>query len=140
LIAKRDKAPAYQLAVVLDDEGQAVTEVLRGRDLLPSTARQWHVQRALGLAHPHWFHVPLVTDAAGRRLAKREAALSLRELRSGGTDPRAIVAWVARSAGLELGERVTAAEVTHHFDLARLPLSDARLEADALAALKGARY
>ena len=140
LIAKRDKAPAYQLAVVVDDYVQGVNEVLRGGDLLPSAARQWHVQNALGVAHPHWFHVPLVTDAAGRRLAKREAALSLRELRAGGTDPRAIVAWVARSAGFDLGERVNAAEVTPHFDLRRLQKVDFPLETGSLTALKGARY
>ena len=140
LIAKRDKAPAYQLAVVVDDHAEGVTEVLRGRDLLPSAARQWHVQTALGIPHPSWFHVPLVTDAAGRRLAKREADLSLQELRAGGTDPRAIVAWAARSAGLDVGERVTASEVTPHFDLGRLPRTDVRLDAGALATLKRARY
>ena len=139
LIAKRDKAPAYQLAVVVDDAAQGVTEVLRGDDLLPSAARQWHVQRALGLPHPAWFHVPLVTDQEGRRLAKREAALSLDALRAGGTDPRALVAWAAKSAGLSLAERVTAQEVTTHFDLARLPREAVRLTSQALESLKQAR-
>jgi len=139
LIAKRDKAPAYQLAVVVDDHEQRVNEVLRGDDLLPSAARQWHVQRALGLPHPAWFHVPLVTDASGRRLAKREADLSLAELRAGGTDPRAIVAWAARSAGVEIGERATAAEVTPLFQLAALPRELVPFEPDLLAALRAAR-
>ena len=128
LIAKRDKAPAYQLAVVVDDAAQGVTEVLRGDDLLPSAARQWHVQNALGLPHPSWFHVPLVSDENGRRLAKREADLGLAELRAGGTDPRAIVAWVARSAGIDVPERATAREVTALFELARLPRSPVRLD------------
>jgi len=139
LIAKRDKAPAYQLAVVVDDHEQGVNEVLRGDDLLPSAARQWHVQRALGLPHPAWFHVPLVTDANGRRLAKREADLSLAELRAGGTDPRAIVTWAARSAGVEVGERATAAEVTPLFQLAALPRELVPLEPDLLAGLRAAR-
>jgi len=139
LIAKRDKAPAYQLAVVVDDAAQSVTEVLRGDDLLPSAARQWHVQNALGLSHPSWYHVPLVTDASGRRLAKREADLSLAELRAGGCDPRAIVAWVAASAGLEVGARATPAEVTPRFDLKRLPRAPVLLEAGTLHALKAAR-
>jgi len=139
LIAKRDKAPAYQLAVVVDDHAQGVTEVLRGADLLPSAARQWHVQEALGLAHPAWFHVPLVTDASGRRLAKREADLSLAELRAGGTDPRAIVAWAARSAGLGVSERVTPPEVTRLFQLAALPQDSVALEPELLAALRDAR-
>jgi len=139
LIAKRDKAPAYQLAVVVDDHAQGVNEVLRGEDLLPSAARQWHVQEALGLAHPAWFHVPLVTDATGRRLAKREADLSLAELRAGGTDPRAIVAWAARSAGIGVGERVTPREVTRLFDLAHLPRTAVRIEPELLVALRDAR-
>ena len=139
LIAKRDKAPAYQLAVVVDDHAQGVNEVLRGADLLPSAARQWHVQEALGLAHPAWFHVPLVTDAGGRRLAKREADLSLAELRAGGTDPRAIVAWAARSAGVTVGERITAAEVTPLFQLEALPKELVPLEPELVAALRAAR-
>jgi glutamyl-tRNA synthetase len=139
LVAKRDKAPAYQLAVVVDDAAQGVTEVLRGEDLLSSAARQWHVQRALGLAHPAWFHVPLVTDENGRRLAKREADLSLAELRAGGTDPRAIVKWAAESAGISLRERGAASEVTALFDLARLPREAIRLDEAALHSLKAAK-
>ena len=139
LIAKRDKAPAYQLAVVVDDHAQGVNEVLRGADLLPSSARQWHVQNALGLPHPAWFHVPLVSDASGRRLAKREADLSLAELRAGGTDPRAIVAWAARSAGLAVSERVTALEVTPLFHLGALPKEPVLLDPKLLSALRAAR-
>ncbi len=139
LIAKRDKAPAYQLAVVVDDAAQGVTEVLRGDDLLPSAARQWHVQRALDLPHPSWFHVPLVTDEHGRRLAKREADLGLAELRAGGSDPRAIVAWVAQSAGIDVAGRVTAREVTPYFELARLARAPLRLDASTVQALKSAR-
>jgi glutamyl-tRNA synthetase len=139
LIAKRDKAPAYQLAVVVDDHAQGVDEVLRGADLLPSAARQWHVQRALGMPHPAWFHVPLVTDAGGRRLAKREADLSLGELRAGGTDPRAIVAWAARSAGIAVHERVTAQEVTPLFQLAALPKQAVPLEPALIAGLRNSR-
>jgi glutamyl-tRNA synthetase len=139
LIAKRDKAPAYQLAVVVDDAAQGVTEVLRGDDLLASAARQWHVQNALGFDHPAWFHVPLVQDDHGRRLAKREADLSLAELRAGGTDPRAIVAWAAESAGVHAHERVSVREVTPHFDLARLPREPLQLSLTVLDALKHAR-
>ena len=139
LIAKRDKAPAYQLAVVVDDHAQGVNEVLRGADLLASAARQWHVQNALALPHPAWFHVPLVTDESGRRLAKREADLSLAELRAAGTDPRAIVAWAARSAGIAVGDRVTATEVTPRFELAALPKEPVLLEPEQLVALKAAR-
>jgi glutamyl-tRNA synthetase len=121
LIARRNKAPAYQLAAAVDDSTQGVTEVLRGDDLLPSAARQWLVQQALGLPHPRYFHVPLVLDAVGRRLAKRADDLSLSELRGRGVDPRQVVAWAARCSGMNVAERLTPAEALSAFDLARLP-------------------
>jgi len=139
LIARRDGAPAYQLAVVADDARQGVSDVLRGDDLLPSTARQWLLQRALGFAHPNWFHVPLVTDEHGRRLAKRADDLSLAELRAGGTDPRAVVGWAARSAGMPVPEHVSPAEATAVFDLGRVPRSPVRLGSADIAALRAAR-
>jgi glutamyl-tRNA synthetase len=139
MIGRRDGAPAYQLAVVVDDAAQGVTHVTRGDDLLPSTARQFHLQRALGLPHPSWFHLPLVVDAGGRRLAKRADDLSLFELAAGGTDPRAVVAWAARSAGIDAGERASAAEVVPAFDLNKLPREPHRLSAETVRALKAAR-
>lgn len=139
LVGRRDGTPAYQLAVVVDDARQGVTEVLRGDDLMPSTARQWHLQHALGLPHPQWFHVPLVVDADGRRLAKRSDDLGLAELREAGVDARAVVSWAARSAGLEVPERASAGDALRVFDLARLPHEPVRLDADALSRLKEAR-
>lgn len=127
LLARRDGTFAYQLAVVVDDARSGVTEVVRGADLLPSAARQWLLQRALGLPSPRGYHVPLVLDADGRRLAKRSGALALAELRARGVDGRAVVAWAAQSAGLAVPERVTPAEVLVHFDLARLPRGPVRL-------------
>jgi glutamyl-tRNA synthetase len=120
LIARRDGTPAYQLAVVMDDAAQGVTEIVRGDDLLASTARQWLLQSALALPHPSWAHVPLVVDESGRRLAKRERDLGLAELREGGVDPQRIVAWAAASAGFEVGERVAAWDVIPRFDLSAL--------------------
>jgi len=122
LLARRDGHYAYQLAVVVDDRRQGVTEVLRGDDLLPSIPRQELLYDALQASPPTWLHVPLVVDETGRRLAKRAGDLSLASLRSAGVDPRAIVAWCARSAGLDAPERVHAAELTPGFDLGRLPL------------------
>lgn len=138
-VARRDGSPAYQLAVVIDDAHQGVTEVLRGDDLLASTARQWLLQRALELPHPTWVHVPLVTDGAGRRLAKREKDLGLTELRERGVDPRAIVAWAAKSAGHDAGERVTPRELLTTFALSRVPREPARLDAATIDALEHAR-
>jgi glutamyl-tRNA synthetase len=139
MIGRRDGAPAYQLAVVVDDGEQGVTHVTRGDDLLSSTARQWHLQRALGVPHPSWFHLPLVVDAEGRRLAKRANDLSLLELATGGTDPRAVVAWAAQSAGIEAGDRASAAEILPVFDLRKLPAQAVRLSAETVRALRAAR-
>jgi len=135
LIARRGGGAAYQLACAVDDAAQGVTEVLRGDDLLPSAVRQWHVQEALGLPHPELAHVPLVVDANGRRLAKHEDDLSLFELRSRGADPRRIVSFVARSAGLEVPGAATAREVVGAFDLGRLPKTPVRLESRLLHTL-----
>ncbi len=123
LLARRDGVFAYQLAVVVDDARSGVNEVLRGEDLLPSAARQWHLQRALGLPHPAWFHVPLVVDESARRLAKRDVDLTLSSLRAAGVDARALVAWAAASAGQTCEPRASAADVLPSFDLARLPAS-----------------
>ena len=87
VVWRRDDVPAYQLACVVDDAAMRITEVVRGADLLKSTARQILLYRALGLAAPRWHHCPLLRDAAGQRLAKRSDALSLRALREQGVRP-----------------------------------------------------
>jgi glutamyl-tRNA synthetase len=81
---RRDDVPAYQLAVVADDHDMRITEVVRGADLLLSTARQILIYRALGWDPPQWYHCPLVLDEQGERLAKRHDALSIRALRAQG--------------------------------------------------------
>lgn len=83
--------PSYQLACVVDDAAMGITEVVRGADLLKSTARQILLNRALGLRDPLWYHCPLVVDHNGRRLAKRHDALSLRALRQRGLTPMNIL-------------------------------------------------
>jgi glutamyl/glutaminyl-tRNA synthetase len=84
LVWRRDDVPAYQLAVVVDDAAMLITEVVRGADLLKSTARQILLLRALGHAVPDYFHCELVRDTTGARLAKRYDALSIRHLRESG--------------------------------------------------------
>lgn len=88
---RRDGTPSYQLACVADDAAMRITEVVRGADLLRSTARQILLYRALGLVPPKWFHCRLVLDQYGRRLAKRHDALSLRTLRAQGRTPMNIL-------------------------------------------------
>ena len=87
---RRDDVPAYQLAVVVDDALMRITEVVRGADLLKSTARQILLQRALGYETPRYFHCDLVTDERGERLAKRHDSLSLRHLRASGLTPEQV--------------------------------------------------
>ena len=84
LLWRRDDIPAYQLAVVVDDAAMQITEVVRGADLLKSTARQLLLIRALGYPVPAYFHCPLLRDEKNIRLAKRHDALSLRKLREQG--------------------------------------------------------
>ena len=90
VVRRQDESPAYQLACVADDEAMQITEVVRGADLLVSTARQILLYRALGLTPPKFFHCPLMTDERGERLAKRHDALSLRALRASGKMPEEI--------------------------------------------------
>ena len=91
MVWRRDDVPAYQLAVVVDDAAMRITEVVRGVDLLRSTARQILLARALGIAPPDYYHCPLVLDESGARLAKRHEALSLRSLRAAGASPEALM-------------------------------------------------
>ena len=90
VVWRHDDLPSYQLATVVDDAAMRISEVVRGEDLLASTARQLLLYRALELPPPDFFHCPLMKDATGGRLAKRHAALSLRELRRQGEEPEAL--------------------------------------------------
>jgi glutamyl-tRNA synthetase len=91
VVWRRDGVPSYQLACVADDAAMGITEIVRGADLLKSTARQILLNRALGFDNPRWFHCRLVVDHNGRRLAKRHDALSLRSLRQRGITPMKIL-------------------------------------------------
>lgn len=94
LVWRRDDVPAYQLAVVVDDDSMRITEVVRGADLLKSTARQILLCRALALPIPRYYHCDLVRDESGIRLAKRHDALSIRHLRESGWTPAQVIARV----------------------------------------------
>jgi glutamyl/glutaminyl-tRNA synthetase len=91
LVWRRDDVPAYQFAVVVDDAAMGITEVVRGADLLKSTARQLLLLRALGYKAPDYFHCVLVLDSSGARLAKRHDALSIRHLREGGVSAKEVL-------------------------------------------------
>jgi glutamyl-tRNA synthetase len=88
LVWRKDGFPSYELAVVADDHAMEISEVVRGEDLLTSTARQLLLYEALGWQSPAFYHCPLLRDDAGQRLAKRTAALALCELRGQGRTPK----------------------------------------------------
>jgi glutamyl-tRNA synthetase len=96
VVRRHDGTPSYQLACVVDDHCMSVTEVVRGGDLLLSTARQLLIFEALGWKAPDFFHTELVCDQAGRRLAKRHDALSLAKLRRHGWTPEQLRATPAQ--------------------------------------------
>jgi glutamyl-tRNA synthetase len=127
VVLKRDGGPAYQLAVVVDDSAQGVTEVLRADDLLPSTPRQLLLYRALGWPAPRFAHVPLVVGGDGLRLAKRHGDTSLRWLREQGVASDALVGHLAFLCGLRpRGARCRPGELLRGFDLRRLPREPVR--------------
>lgn len=92
VVWRKDGLPSYQLACVVDDAAMGITEVVRGRDLLRSTARQLLLQRSLTLPTPLYFHTDLMRDEMGVRLSKRHDALSLRALRDAGFTPAQVIA------------------------------------------------
>ena len=122
VLRRSDGVPAYNLAVVVDDAAQGVTEVVRGDDLLASTPRQVLIQRLLGAPTPIYTHVPLVVGADGVRLAKRHGAVTLADLAATGLDPVAVVSMLATSLGIATNdESVTAASLVERFDPTLLP-------------------
>ena len=117
VVRRNDGAPAYNLAVVVDDAAQGVGEVVRGADLIETTPRQLLLARLLGLPQPTYAHVPLVLGKDGARLAKRHGAVTLDERRALGESGADVRAGLLRSVGLpgELDEALAA------FDPAALP-------------------
>jgi glutamyl-tRNA synthetase len=117
VVRRNDGAFAYNLAVVVDDAGQGVGEVVRGADLLDSTPRQLWLAQRLGVAAPTHAHVPLVLGPDGARLAKRHGAVTLADRAALGQSPADVRAELAASVGLaEPGERVTPAQLVGRFD------------------------
>ena len=101
VLARADGVPAYNLAVVVDDAVQGIDQVVRGDDLLSSTPRQMHLQRLLGLPTPEYAHVQLVLGDMGSRLAKRDGAITLRELVERGESVSAVRDSIAMSIGCQ---------------------------------------
>ncbi len=124
ILRRSDGVFAYQLAVVVDDGHEGITEVVRGRDLLGSTARQIWLHRLLGFAPPEFIHIPLLNDADGRRLSKRDADLDLGILRKRFT-PAELTGALAYAAGLiPTPMPVRAHELVSVFSWDKLPTGD----------------
>lgn len=101
LIRRSDGVFAYQLTVVVDDAEMGVTEVVRGCDLLGSSARQLYLQDVLGYAHPEYAHVPLLVAPDGRRLSKRDRDLDMGELRKRFDSSEELLGRLAYALGLK---------------------------------------
>lgn len=122
VVWKSAGTPAYQLAVVVDDAAQCVTEVIRGADLVPSTPRQLLLYEALDLTPPRFAHVPLVVGPDGRRLAKRHGDTRLSALRSAGVRTEDLLGLLAWSCGwIDRRRPVTVKELLPLFRLQTIP-------------------
>jgi glutamyl-tRNA synthetase len=121
VVWRADSTPAYQLAVVVDDAAMAIDEVVRGRDLLASTARQILLYRALDLASPAFGHVPLLMGPDGIRLSKRHEGVTLAELRDAGVSAERIVGFLASELGICPDPRpLRPASLVGGFDFSRI--------------------
>jgi glutamyl-tRNA synthetase len=134
VLRRNDGVPAYNLAVVVDDADAGIEEVVRADDLLPSSPRQTHLARLLGLPAPGYAHVPLVLGPDGHRLAKRHGAVTLADLADpadladGGTTPDEVLSMLAVSLDLaEPGEPVTTSELVARFVPERIPRAPWRM-------------
>ncbi len=124
VLRRNDGVPAYNLAVVVDDGLQSVTDVVRGDDLLASTPRHLMLQRRLGIDTPSYLHIPLVNGSDGERMATSHGATTLRELRDAGTTVADVVTWIARSLDLATAtETPSLDQLRGRFDPAVLPRS-----------------
>ncbi|WP_068275424.1 tRNA glutamyl-Q(34) synthetase GluQRS [Aldersonia kunmingensis] len=118
VLQRGDGTPAYNLAVVVDDADQGIDQVVRGDDLLPSSPRQAYLASLLELPAPEYAHVPLAVNAEGKRLAKRDGAVTLSDQQALGHSPAAVLEHLAASLGLHGS---TPAQLLESFDPARLP-------------------
>ena len=122
VVRRADGVPAYQLAVVADDAAMQITHVVRGDDLLDSTPRQLFLYEVFGKRPPLFLHLPLLVDAAGRRLSKRQRDLSIAALRSNGVAAETIIGYLAWKAGqIDSWRPVAARQLLPLFNVARLP-------------------
>lgn len=121
VVYRADGVPAYQLAVVVDDAAQGITEVVRGDDLLSSTPAQLLLYEALGHPAPQFAHVPLLLGEDGARLSKRHSGITLREVRESGLSAEQVVGHLAKLLGLrDDSSPIAARDLVHGFTIQSL--------------------
>jgi glutamyl-Q tRNA(Asp) synthetase len=116
VLQRADGVVSYQLAVVIDDAAQGVTDVVRGADLVDSTARQIHLQRLLGLPTPRYLHFPVATNAAGEKLSKQTGAIELNA-----QEMRQALIFLGQLVPAGLTPAETLGWAAAHWDVARVP-------------------
>lgn len=131
VVRRQDGVAAYNLAVVVDDGLQGVTQVVRGDDLWPTTPRQVWLAQILGHDVPLYVHVPLVVGPDGERLAKRHGAVTLHDIEAGGGSVSRLRTALARSVGCEVGDEASIESVLQAFALDRLPRTPWTFDANA---------
>jgi glutamyl-tRNA synthetase len=139
VVRRNDGVASYQLAVVVDDAATAITHVLRGDDLISSTPRQLQLYAALRLPAPEFFHVPLVLGEDGKRLAKREGAFALAELRERGLPAERVLGLLAAWSGLGDGTAVSLEELVKRFRPEALPRAPVTAHEQTIATALGLR-
>ena len=130
VLLRNDGVPAYNLAVVVDDAAQGVTQIVRGDDLLQGTGRHMHLQKLLGYPTPQYVHVPLVVGQDQERLAKRHGAVTLEDLSHKGVDEHEVLGELARSIGIDVDRPNGVSELLAGFNLDRLPRSPLTIPSD----------
>lgn len=123
VLLRNDGVPAYNLAVVVDDAAQGVTQIVRGDDLLLGTGRHIHLQKLLGYQTPQYVHVPLVVGPDAERLAKRHGAVTLEDLGQRGIGTQEVLGELARSIGSQVVQPKSVNDLLDDFNLDRLPRS-----------------
>lgn len=136
VVFKNPEQPAYQLAVVADDLVAGVTEVVRGDDLIPSTARQLLLYRALGGTPPRYGHVPLVVGPDGKRLAKRHGDARIDTLRKRGVPPEHVIKCLALWSGMPVGSPIQTHDLLPFWAWQHLPRERLVLTAERLRELE----
>jgi len=130
VLLRNDGVPAYNLAVVVDDAAQGVSQVVRGDDLLLGTGRHIHLQKLLGYPTPQYLHVPLVVGLDQERLAKRHGAVTLEDLSQHGVGVAEVLGELARSIASPIERPESVVDLLDDFNLDQLPRSPWTIPSD----------